>query len=196
MDSCVTLNKGRTLTFSYQGFFDLILGWSGYDGNRYVDDIDLCLFYKAKNNTTGGIFNRMYRSSYYKINESEGSLGTFPFVLYIGEVRPKPKYIDEEIVRVRHLNEFEAVYVVAIDYFATINNEEIGFTLPITLETIETVPTLTLTSQRSSSEKGTICILAMMKQNNDGTIVMNNVSKYILLSEACELIPGFSMICE
>lgn len=66
----------------------------------------------------------------------------------------------------------------------------------ITLETLETVPTLTLVSRCDSSEKGTICILAMLKQNNDGTIVMNNVSKYISLSEACKLIPGFSLIGE
>lgn len=48
MNSCIILNKGESLTFNYQKYFDLILGWSGYDGNSYIDDIDLCMFYKTK----------------------------------------------------------------------------------------------------------------------------------------------------
>lgn len=106
-----------------------------------------------------------------------------------------PKYNNEEILRVKHLNEFEEVYVVAIDYFAATNNEDLGFTLPITLETLKTTPILTMTSQRTASEKGSICILATLKQNKDGTILMNNESKYISLSEAYNLIPSFNRIC-
>lgn len=190
MDSCIILNKGESLTFNYQEYFDLILGWSGYDGNRYIDDIDLCMFYKTKENTTGGIY-----SSFYGKRESEGSLSVPPFVFLMGEERMNPKYNDEVILRVKHLNEFEEVYVVAIDYFAATNNEDLGFTLPITLETLKTTPILTMTSQRTAGEKGSICILATLKQNKDGTILMNNESKYISLSEACNLIPGFNKIC-
>lgn len=190
MDSCIILNKGESLTFNYQEYFDLILGWSGYDGNRYIDDIDLCMFYKTKENTTGGIY-----SSFYGKRESEGSLSVPPFVFHMGEERMNPKYNDEEILRVKHLNEFEEVYVVAIDYFAATNNEDLGFTLPITFETLKTTPILTMTSQRTAGEKGSICILATLKQNKDGTILMNNESKYISLSEGCNLIPGSNEIC-
>lgn len=191
MNSCIILNKGESLTFNYQEYFDLILGWSGYDGNSYIDDIDLCMFYKTKNNTTGGIYSSLYHGK----RESEGSLSIFPFVYYVGEERMNPKYNNEEILRVKHLNEFEEVYVVAIDYFAATNNEDLGFTLPITLETLETIPILTMTNSRTVNEKGSICILATLKQNKDGTILMNNESKYISLSEAYNLIPGFNRIC-
>lgn len=40
------LHKNELVEFQYKNFFDVILGWDGFGKGKYIDDIDLCIFYK------------------------------------------------------------------------------------------------------------------------------------------------------
>ena len=55
-----SIQKNESISFRHQGYFDIILGWDGIWKGKYVDDIDLCVFYKTKAGETGGIYANTY----------------------------------------------------------------------------------------------------------------------------------------
>lgn len=185
-------DRGQTAIFTQQNYFDIILGWSGWNGNKYIDDIDLCVFYKNADNTTGGVFNRSYKGN----KETEGFLNCFPYVCYIGEERPNNKYNDEEIVRISKINTLTELYIVAIDYFAAVNEQE-PFSLPLFLD-IEyegMLPFLSINVNRKESETGPICLIASIKKDTNDNILVTNETKFYTVKKALESIPGFTQIC-
>lgn len=186
------LDRGQTAILTQQKYFDIILGWSGWDGNKYIDDIDLCVFYKNADNITGGVFNRSYKGN----KETEGFLTCFPYVCYIGEERPNNKYNDEEIVRISKINTLTELYIVAVDYFAAVNKQE-PFSLPLFLD-IEykgMLPFLSIKVNRNESEIGPICLIASIKKDTNDNILVTNETKFYTVEKALESIPGFTQIC-
>lgn len=187
------LNRGQTATFTLLNYFDIILGWSGWDGNKYIDDIDLCVFYKTADNITGGVFNHSYTGN----KETEGSLTRFPHICYIGEERPNNKYYAEEIVRISSINTFTELNIVAIDYLAAVNEQE-SFSLPLFLdiEDEDMLPFLSIKVNRKESEIGQICLIASIKKDTNDSILVTNETRFYTLEKAFESIPGFRQICD
>lgn len=186
------LDRGQTAILTQQNYFDIILGWSGWDGNKYNDDIDLCVFYKNADNITGGVFNRSYKGN----KETEGFLSCFPYVCYIGEERPNNKYNDEEIVRISKINTLTELYIVAVDYFAAENEQE-PFSLPLFLD-IEykgMLPFLSIKVNRNESEIGPICLIASIKKDTNDNVLVTNETRFYTVEKALESIPGFTQIC-
>lgn len=186
------LDRGQTAILTQQNYFDIILGWSGWDGNKYIDDIDLCVFYKNADNITGGVFNRSYKGN----KETEGFLTCFPYVCYIGEERPNNKYNDEEIVRISKINTLTELYIVAVDYFAAVNEQE-SFSLPLFLD-IEykgMLPFLSIKVNRNESEIGPICLIASIKKDTNDNVLVTNETRFYTVEKALESIPGFTQIC-
>lgn len=186
------LDRGQTATFTQLNYFDIILGWSGWDGNKYIDEIDLCAFYKNVDNITGGVFNTTYTGN----KETEGSLTCFPYICYVGEERPNSKYYAEEIIRISKINTSTELYIVAIDYVASVNETE-PFSLPLFLdiEYEDMLPFLSIKVNRKESEIGSVCLIASIKKDTNDNILVTNETKFYTLEEALELIPGFSQIC-
>lgn len=185
------LYRGQTEKITQLNYFDIILGWSGWDGNKYNDDIDLCVFYKNADNITGGVFNRSYKRD----KETEGSLTCFPYVCYIGEERPNNKYNDEEIIRISKINTLTELYIVAIDYFAAVNEQE-PFSLPLFLDIeYEGLLPLSIKVNRKESEIGPICLIASIKKDTNDSIWVTNETRFYTLEKALEPIPGFTQIC-
>lgn len=152
----------------------------------------MCVFYKNADNTTGGVFNRSYKGN----KETEGFLNCFPYVCYIGEERPNNKYNDEEIVRISKINTLTELYIVAIDYFAAVNEQE-PFSLPLFLD-IEyegMLPFLSINVNRKESETGPICLIASIKKDTNDNILVTNETKFYTVKKALESIPGFTQIC-
>ena len=146
-------------------------------------------FYKTKAGETGGVYTRMYNG----LKSSEGSLVDFPYILYMGEVRPNQQYADEEIIRIANIHEMEKVYIVAIDYCAVVEDES-GFDLPITLDIIDTDPMVTMYFSRTEDMYGSVLILASLKESDDTSIVFTNNSELMSVSDAFREIPGFASI--
>ena len=95
--------KNEPVEFQYQRHFDVILGWNGFWNGKYVDDIDLCIFYKKKSGETGGVYTNTYNHN----KNAEGSLTEFPFIFLMGEDRLNKKYYDEEIIRIANIHDME-----------------------------------------------------------------------------------------
>jgi len=181
------LFKDEYLVIQHEGRFDIILGWNNY-WNRFMD-LDLCVFYRKKDGVTGGVF-----PSYYNYQKhTEGSLSEFPFILLFGENRMSPKYKEEEMIGVANIHEMEEVYIVAIDYNAAVEDEP-GFSLPLTIETIGTIPLITLSYSKPENTQGGILLLATLKEQDDGSLIITNKSKLMDLSAAFNKIPGFASI--
>ena len=183
------IHKNELVEFQYKNFFDIILGWNVFWNGKYVDEIDLCIFYKKKSGETGGVYTNTYN---HKKN-TEGSLMEFPFIFLMGEGRPNNKYNDEEIIRIANIHDMEEVYIVAIDYNAAIEDET-GFDIPVTLETTDTKPMVAIPYSRTKDAHGAILLLATLKESDNSSIVITNKSKQISLSDAYNEIPGFDSI--
>lgn len=183
------IQKNESIEISYQGYFDIILGWDGIWKGKYVDDIDLCVFYKTKAGETGGVHTKEYNG----LKTSEGSLTDFPYIFYMGEDRPNQKYADEEIIRIANIHEMEKVYIVAIDYCAAVEDES-GFDIPVTLDTTDTNPIVTMNFSRARDMRGSVLILASLKESDDTSIVFTNNSELMSVSDAFREIPGFASI--
>ena len=187
------LQKYESIEISYQGTIDVILGWDDlWDDSKQLqiilDDADLCVFYKTKTGEVGGVFPNEYSQKH-----TEGSLVQFPFIFRMGEERLYPKYQCEEIIRIARLHEMKELYIVAIDYHASVENET-GFGAPVTLETVGTDPLIKINYSRNSYEQGSILLLAVLEEKCDGSLVITNKSKLMTMSEAFDSIPGFATI--
>ena len=95
------LHKNESLEFHNQGFFDIILGWDDFQEGKWMEDIDLCAFFRKRNGETGGVFNNTYNHN----KVTEGSLSESPFIFLFGEERINPKYKCEDIIRVANIDE-------------------------------------------------------------------------------------------
>lgn len=149
-------------------------------------------FYNNADNITGGVFNRSYKGN----KETEGFLSCFPYVCYIGEERPNNKYNDEEIVRISKINTLTELYIVAVDYFAAVNEQE-PFSLPLFLD-IEykgMLPFLSIKVNRNESEIGPICLIASIKKDTNDNVLVTNETRFYTVEKALESIPGFTQIC-
>jgi hypothetical protein len=177
------LHKGDSLTFTFQGYFDIILGWES------DDDLDLCIFYVTVDDKVGGVFSRFYNHS----KNSEGTLNQFPFIALLGETHWDSKR-SEDIIRVKDVGCFDKIYIVAIDYANTINGEDLfSFNTPIMLELDHTLPTISLEINKDEFECGTICLISELKVDGD-KIIINNKSTFCPMDEAFVVIPGFESI--
>jgi hypothetical protein len=87
----------------------------------------------------------------------------------------------------------EEVYIVAIDYNAAIEDET-GFDIPVTLETTDTKPTVSILYSRTKDAYGAILLLATLKESGNSSVVITNKSKQMSLSDAYSEIPGFDSI--
>lgn len=181
------IHKNESVEFLHQGLFDIILGWDECVNANY----DLCVFFRKKDKSTGGVFTRDY-SSLGK--QTEGTLGSFPNIYLMGEDRMCPQYDLEEIVRIANLNSMDEVYLVAVDYDAYCQNLN-GFDMPVTLVTTDTNPLVKIDYLKSQQEHGTVLFLATLKETNNGVILITNKSKLMSLEDAYMEIPGFSHIC-
>ena len=88
------------------------------------------------------------------------------------------------------------LYIVAIDYFAAVNEQE-PFSLPLFLD-IEyegMLPFLSIKVNRKESETGPICLIASIKKDTNDNILVTNETKFYTVKKALESIPGFTQIC-
>lgn len=183
------LHKNEAVEFHYKGFFDIILGWDDFREGKWMEEIDLCAFYKKKNGETGGVFTNTYNQN----KMTEGSLSESPFMFLIGDERMDSKFQCEDIIRVASIHEMEEVYLVAIDYNAAIE-EKTGFDLPVLLEINGTHLMAKMSYSRTINDHGAILLLATLKESGNSSVVITNKSKQMSLSDAYSEIPGFDSI--
>ena len=121
----VTLKKKITLrrkeeqaAFTFSGKLKVKLIWSS------DTDLDLCLFFKKKDGSIGGIFSNEYRGK----KSDLGDLSKFPFMLHMGDNKePVPGGEETEQINIASLSEIDTAYVCIVNYNAAVEGEDVTY---------------------------------------------------------------------
>ena len=151
----------------------------------------MCLFFKKKDGTVGGVFANEYRGK----KSDLGSLDQFPYILHMGD-KKEPSAGDEEVeqINVANLAEIDTAYVCIVNYDAAIEQEEVTYADEGGRVELQSDSGDYLEVLADSKDEGPIYCVCSIK-NNDGVNALKNESRVMDLGTAFEEIPGFSLIC-
>lgn len=188
----VTLKKKITLrrkeeqaAFTFAGKLKVKLFWSS------DTDLDLCLFFKKKDGSIGGVFSNEYRGK----KSDLGDLRKFPFIQHLGDNKePSPGSEETEQINVAKLDEIETAYVCIVNYGAAIEGEDVTFAQEGGRIELQSDSGDYLEVVADSNDEGPVYLVCSIL-NNNGNYALKNESKVMNLSKAFDDIPGFSLIC-
>lgn len=182
----VTLKrKGAPEPFTFNEKLQIEMVWNT------KTDLDLCLFWKAKDGQEGGVF-----SDEFNQNKNDlGSLDKFPFILHTGDEKtPRPGGESNEQIKVKNIDALSELYIVVLNYAAAIDSQNITFSehsarIEITTDTGDNfeVPV-------DDSRAGHVYVVCMI-ENSDAGKKASNKGDVLSLSQAFSQIPGFKLIC-
>ena len=176
----ITLKKKITLrrkeeqaAFTFSGKLKVKLIWSS------DTDLDLCLFFKKKDGSIGGVFSNEYRGK----KSDLGDLSKFPFMLHMGDNK-EPAPGGEET---------DTAYVCIVNYNAAVEGEDVTYADEGGRVELQSDSGDYLEVLADSKEEGHVYCVCSIK-NKDGVYALKNESNVMDLSTAYEKIPGFELI--
>jgi uncharacterized protein involved in tellurium resistance len=182
----VTLRrKGDTAAFTFNEKLKVELVWAT------DTDLDLCLFFKTKDGTLGGVFSDGYRQN----KNDLGSLSKFPFILHSGdEKEPREGGESNEEIKIANLDGISEAYICIVNYDKAIDNEPVTFSedtgrVEVTSDTGDN-----LEINANSDTPGHVYLVCSIKVDGTSKSVKNE-SEVMSLGDAFNKIPGFSLIC-
>lgn len=176
--------KGESVAFTFSGKLKIKLIW-GTD-----TDQDLCLFFKKKDGSIGGVFSDEYRNK----KSDLGDLNKFPYMLHMGDNKePQPGDEEVEQINVASLNEIDTAYVCVVNYGAAIEGEDVTFAEDHARIELQSDSGDYLEVLADSTDHGHVYCVCSIK-NNNGENSLKNESRVMDLSTAYEEIPGFELI--
>ena len=193
----VTLKKKVTLRkkqeqadFTFDGKLKIKLIWKEMKEDEELD-MDLCLFFKKKDGSVGGVFSNLYRGK----KSDLGSLDAFPYILHMGDEEADGSRDEEmEQINVASLEEIDEAYACIINYTAAVNELDVTYSQANARIEIQSDSGDYLEVLADSPEEGPVYCVCSIK-NNGGTYALKNESQVMDLSRAFEDIPGFALIC-
>ncbi|WP_299282352.1 hypothetical protein [uncultured Porphyromonas sp.] len=187
----VTLRKKQEQAdFTFDGKLKIKLIWKAGVING---DMDLCLFFKKKDGSVGGVFSNLYRGK----KSDLGSLDKFPYILHMGDEAGDEAGDDTEEmeqINVASLDEIDEAYACIINYTAAVEELDITYSQANARIEIQSDSGDYLEVLADSPEEGPVYCVCSIK-NNGGTYALKNESQVMDLSRAFEDIPGFALIC-
>ncbi len=178
--------KSETVLFSFSGLLKVRLLWNS------STDLDLCVFYKRKDDTVGGVF-----SNYFRQRRSDlGSLSEFPYMLHLGDA-PEPSLGGESVeqINIVNLDEIAEAYICVLNYTKVIEGEESNFAKDSGRVEILSDSGDYYELKIDSAEEGHLyCVCSIKNNNGVNTVVYQNI--VMGLGTAYDVIPGMSLICE
>jgi uncharacterized protein involved in tellurium resistance len=176
--------KGESVAFTFSGKLKIKLIW-GTD-----TDQDLCLFFKKKDGSIGGVFSDEYRNK----KSDLGDLNKFPYMLHMGDNKePQPGDEEVEQINVASLNEIDTAYVCVVNYGAAIEGEDVTFAEDHARVELQSDSGDYLEVLADSTEHGHVyCVCSIKNENGENSL--KNESRVMDLSTAYEEIPGFELI--
>lgn len=188
----ITLKKKVTLrkkeeqaAFTFEGKLKVKLFWSS------ETDLDLCLFFKKKDGSIGGVFSNEYRGK----KSDLGSLEKFPYMQHMGDNKEPAKGTEEtEQINIATLDEIDSAYICIINYDAAIEGEDVTYAEEGGRVEIQSDLGDYLEVLADSKDEGHVYCVCSIK-NNNGSYALKNESRVLDLSGAFAEIPGFSLIC-
>ena len=189
----VTLKKKITLrrkeeqaAFTFSGKLKVKLIWSS------ETDLDLCLFFKKKDGSIGGVFSNEYRGK----KSDLGDLSKFPFMLHMGDNKePAPGGEETEQINIASLSEIDTAYVCIVNYNAAVEGEDVTYADEGGRVELQSDSGDYLEVLIDATEDGHVYHVCSIK-NNEGINSVINEGVVMDLGTAFDKIPGFSLICE
>ena len=189
----ITLKKKITLrrkeeqaAFTFSGKLKVKLIWSS------DTDLDLCLFFKKKDGSIGGVFSNEYRGK----KSDLGDLSKFPFMLHMGDNKePAPGGEETEQINIASLSEIDTAYVCIVNYNAAVEGEDVTYADEGGRVELQSDSGDYLEVLIDATEDGHVYHVCSIK-NNEGINSVINEGVVMDLGTAFDKIPGFSLICE
>lgn len=178
--------KAEVAPFSFEDELQVKLLWT-------TDvDLDLCLFFKKKDGSVGGVFSDGFRQK----KSDLGCKDAFPFILHSGDVKARAEGGEkQEIITIYNLSEIESAYACFLNYDKAVEGEASVFAEDkgrIELSA-DTGDYLEVNAEEGAS--GQVFLVATIQTGEDGN-KLTNENKVLSLDDAFEQIPGFALICE
>jgi hypothetical protein len=176
-------NSAAPFTFNKQMQIELV--WSS------ATDLDLCLFWRTKNDEEGGVFSNEYNCN----RDDLGSLTKFPFIQHMGEVKePRPGDESVEQIKIKSIDALSELYIVVVNYGAALKGQNVSFNqhqgrIEISTDTGDIVD-VPVDDQRP----GHVYLVCKIENTATGKSVINK-REVLSLGDAFDQIPGFSLIC-
>ncbi len=154
-------------------------------------DLDLCLFFKKKDGSIGGVFSNEYNNNI----EDLGSYDKFPFMLHNGDVKRPGDTESIEQINIVKFDEIDTAYVVVVNYDAALEGRNVTYAdeqgyIEVVCEdgTAFEVPA-------DSNKPGHVYLVCTIT-NKNGQNFVKNESEVYSLGKAFNKIPGFELIVE
>lgn len=177
--------KEEQAAFTFTGKLKVKLFWSS------ETDLDLCLFFKKKDGSVGGVFSNEYRSK----KSDLGDLNKFPYMLHLGDNKePSPGSEETEQINIVRLDEIDTAYVCIVNYNAAVEERDVTYAQEGGRVELQSDSGDYLEVLADSKDEGAIYCVCSIK-NNDGNYALKNESRVLDLGGAFEDIPGFALIC-
>jgi hypothetical protein len=182
----ISIRPKQAAGFSFNERAKVTLSWAS------VTDLDLCIFFKKKDGSVGGVFSNEYRGR----KSDLGYLDKFPFIKHSGDDKePIEGAESSEEIKIASLEELESAYILVVNYTAARDEESVTFN--------EHSGKLLLQSDNSdqddleisvdSKEEGQVYYVGKISKEGDG-YSLSNEGQVLFLGDAFEEIPGFELI--
>lgn len=187
----VTLRKKQEQAdFTFDGKLKIKLIWKEMNEDEDLD-LDLCLFFKKKDGSVGGVFSNEYRGK----KSDLGSLDKFPYILHMGDEEADGSKDEAlEQINVASLDEIDEAYACIVNYTAADEELDVTYAQASARIEIQSDSGDYLEVLADSPDEGPVYCVCSIK-NNGGTYALKNESQVMDLSRAFEDIPGFALIC-
>ena len=187
----VTLRKKQEQAdFTFDGKLKIKLIWKEMKKDEELD-LDLCLFFKKKDGSVGGVFSNEYRGK----KSDLGSLDKFPYILHMGDEEADGSKDEAlEQINVASLDEIDEAYGCIVNYTAADEELDVTYAQASARIEIQSDSGDYLEVLADSPDEGPVYCVCSIK-NNGGTYALKNESQVMDLSRAFEDIPGFALIC-
>ncbi|MCF0235550.1 MAG: hypothetical protein HUK09_02340 [Bacteroidaceae bacterium] len=183
----VTLRrKEEEAAFTFTGKLKVKLLWST------ETDQDLCLFFKKKDGSVGGVFSEEYRQNFQDL----GSLDEFPFMLHLGDDKePEPGGEAAEQINVASLEDIETAYVCIVNYKKVMQKVQASFAQDNARVELQSDSGDYLEVLANSEAIGHVYLVCTI-HNRGGEFALKNEGKVYSIGDAFDEVPGFELICK
>lgn len=160
---------------------------------RWVSDtdLDLCLFFKKKDGTVGGVFSDEYNNN---VNDL-GSYDRFPFMKHNGDVKKPGESESVEQIDIVKFDEIDTAYVVIVNYDAAIEGRSVTFADEQGYAQVVCQDGRAFEVPADSPDPGHVYLVCTITNKNGQNYVKNEGEVYTL-GKAFRKIPGFVLIVE
>ena len=152
-------------------------------------DLDLMVFYKAKDGRTGGVISDSYPGG------SLGNLNSFPFIQLSGDAGVGAKGGEnEEVVRITKLDDMLEIFICTLNYTDASEKKDVSFDAYDGSVTVMDDKGESIVIPLSAKEKGHVAVIARIDNSSPMGAKLVNENKIVDLGTFISTVPGANIL--